>query len=78
MLRQVHVEVFFGVVFYVEKSVEKVIPKGPQGNFKSRRKSIESVFRRGLEKGTSKWDPLQDQKIRYVVSIYYTLERSEV
>ena len=35
----------------VEKSVEKVVPKGPQMDPKSRRKSIESVFRRGLERG---------------------------
>ena len=54
MLRQVHVELFFGFVFYVEKSVEKVVPKGPQMDTKSRSKSIQSVFRRGLEKGTSK------------------------
>ena len=32
---RIHVEVFFGVFFEVEKSVEKVVPKGPQMDPKS-------------------------------------------
>ena len=54
MLRQVHVELFFGFIFEVEKSVEKAVPKGAQMEAKSRPKSIERVFWGGLEKGTSK------------------------
>ena len=49
--RQVHVEVFFGVVSYVEKNVEKLVPKGAQRDPKSRPKSIKRVFWRGLERG---------------------------
>ena len=39
----------------VEKNVEKVVPKGPQMDPKSRPKSIEIVFWRGLKKGPQKW-----------------------
>ena len=39
----------------VEKSVEKVLPKGPQMDPKSRPKSTERVFWRGLKKRPKKW-----------------------
>ena len=62
MLRQVHVEVFFGVVFEVEKDVEKVVPKGPQMDRKSQPTSVKNVFRRGLKRGPQKGIPSRTRK----------------
>ena len=49
---RIHVELFVGVFFQVEKSVKKVVPKGAQMDPKSRPKSTERVFWRGLKRGS--------------------------
>ena len=46
--------VLWGSENEVEKSVEKVVPKGPQMDPESGVKSTESVFRRGLKNGPQK------------------------
>ena len=61
----------------VEKSVEKVVPKGPQMDPKSCQNRSKRVLE-GSQKGTSKRDPLQDQEKLDFATIYYTLARSEV
>ena len=48
---RIHVDLFFAVFFELEKSVEKVVPKGPQMDPKSRAKSTDGVFWRGSKEG---------------------------
>ena len=56
------------------KSCSKGCPKGPQKSTKiDKKRALE-----GSRKGTSKWDPLQDQEKWDFAIIYYTLARSEV
>ena len=75
MLRQVHVELFFGVFFEVEKSVEKVVPKGAQRDPKSRPKSTESGFWRGLERELKNGPSPGSGKVRFC---HYLLHFSKV
>ena len=59
----------------VERSVEKVVPKGPQMDPKSRPKSIKSVFWRGLKKGPQKGTLSRTEK---VIVCYYLQYFSKV
>ena len=56
------------------KSGSKGCPKGPQKSTKIDKKRVLE----GSRKGTSKWDPLQDQEKWDFAVIYCTLARSEV
>jgi len=51
----------------VEKSVEKVVPKGLQMDPKSRPKSTERVFWRGLKKRPQKWTLSRTRKSEILV-----------
>ena len=59
----------------VEKSVEKVVPKGPQMDPKSRPKSIERVFWRGLKKEPQKWTVSRTRKSE-ILLLYTALQQS--
>ena len=61
----------------VEKSVEKVVPKGPKWTPQVVKNWQKRVLE-GSQKETSKMDPLQDQEKWDFAIIYYTLARSEV
>ena len=59
----------------VEKSVEKVVPKGSQMDPKSTQTSIKSVFRRGLKRNLKKIPSPGQGKVRFC---YYLLHFSKV
>ena len=56
----------------VEKSVEKVTPKGPQMDTKSKPKSLKSVFRRGLKKEPQKGTLSRNRKSE-ILLLFITL-----